>query len=177
MVRIRNATRGAIADAIGATAEQFGGNIIPNRFDTMPAGTTHFVTIKVRDSRGPGARTRMDGSCTISACWHAWGVFFDEVFMRCPDAVIVALGDVITRDEGNWIDLPVGRGVWRSEQCHCVGFENHTLRVTLAPGVVLPTTPPIQIPTTTTRYDIPHTGVEQDSQIELKPKRFEDEVV
>ena len=106
-----------IQTAIDKTSLQFDNNIEANRFDHVE---NHYeVTIKCKSSRGKGAKLSPLGRHLTSCCWHVWGTFFDELFKLNPDIVIIAQGNRITKDYGNWIDRDVGQGRMESEMCEC----------------------------------------------------------
>jgi hypothetical protein len=78
--------------------------------------------LKVKDSKGKGARRGFSGRRMISACWHVHGEFFDAIFKENPNAEIVSRGKSITKDYGNWIDSNVGSlmdTLYFSEACDC----------------------------------------------------------
>ena len=117
MVKIRYASRQVIMAAIEATSAKFDNNIEANRFDAVGG---HFeVTIKAKSSRGAGAKVGISGRRTQSACWHAWGIFINEIFRLSHDAVIISMGRRITAHSGNWEDHNIGNGIMESEMCSC----------------------------------------------------------
>jgi hypothetical protein len=135
MVKIRYAgsgvalsSRALIEQAIQTTSAKFDNNIISNRFEQVTT-TTYEVTIKCVSSRGKGAKKGTTGRRTQSCCWHAWGTFFDELFRLNPEIVIVAQGNRITRESGNWVDRPLGSGLgWEFESNMCDCEENGWVR-------------------------------------------------
>jgi len=106
-----------ITEALDATNVKFDNNIVFNRFDAV--GSRYEVTIKCISSRGKGAKRGTSGRRTTSACWHAWGTFFDELFRLNPRIVVIAQGNRITATNGNWFDRDVGNGVLETELCDC----------------------------------------------------------
>jgi hypothetical protein len=120
MVTIRNATCQDIDKAIYETSRKFDGNVIPNRFEQK--GKNFFVTLKVKDSHGKGARRGYTGRAMVQACWHVYGTFFDELFAANPAIVVVSLGKKITATGGNWVDTDVGSimvPLKYSQMCEC----------------------------------------------------------
>ena len=111
---------GVIQLAIEATSNKFDGNIKSNRFDAV--GSHYEVTIKCKSSRGKGAKRGASGRHTTSCCWHAWGTFFEELLRLNPNIVIIAQGNRITSEGGNWVDRLTfleGHDAYESEMCDC----------------------------------------------------------
>jgi len=124
MVKIRYAgsgvvlsSRALIEQAITNTSAKFDNNIVANRFE-QTTSTAYEVTIKCVSSRGKGAKRGASGRRTSSCCWHAWGTFFDELFKLNPRIVIIAQGNRITRESGNWVDRQNGL-LTESGMCDC----------------------------------------------------------
>jgi hypothetical protein len=145
MVTIRNATKDQINIAVGKTSEKFDFNVEYNRFEQK--GKNFFVTLKVKDSHGKGARRgfpsrdnpkhmrRLKGRAMIQACWHVYGTFFDELFKENRDIVVVSLGKKITISGGNWVDTEVGSimvPLWYSQMCECESEPEPDIQVVLA---------------------------------------------
>ena len=80
------------------------------------------ITLAVKDCNGPGSRhgfqLRKDGEYRrlAKACWHVHGTFMDNVMYWSPHATIWTRGKKYT---GEWVDWPVGRGLWMSQLCDC----------------------------------------------------------
>lgn len=99
------------------------GNIIFKRCDNM--GSYWNVTLKVKDSHGPGGRITV-GSLyedktrhICAACWHAHGYFMDRLLVWNPDVRIVTRGTTYT---GEWEDWNAGsnyRPAYMSDLCEC----------------------------------------------------------
>lgn len=130
MVTIRNATYQNVIAAVEATSRRFDNNIEANRFEQI--GRNFFVTLKVKNSHGNGARRGYTGRAMIAACWHVYGIFFDELIKDNPAIVIVAMGKKIGAGYGNWYDSDVGsiaRPRKYSEMCEC-GSVDHGMENT-----------------------------------------------
>lgn len=112
-------------DALKATSKRFDGNVVYNRMDRQ--GKNFYVTLKVANSRGKGARRGYsrdgkEGRAMIQACWHVYGVFFDELFKANPGIIVFAMGKKITTIYGNWQDTDVGsiaHPIKYSQMCKC----------------------------------------------------------
>jgi hypothetical protein len=79
-------------------------------------GTGKAKVTAAGSSKGPNGRR------IAAACWHVHGDFFDALFRVCPDAVVMSLGKVITKDGGNWQDWNKGSMIYpklASECCEC----------------------------------------------------------
>jgi len=132
MVTIRNATKEQIDIATGKTSQAFDFNVEYNRFEQK--GKNFFVTLKVKDSHGKGARRgypnrenathmkHLKGKAMIQACWHVYGTFFDELLAVNNEIIIISLGKKISKDGGNWVDTDVGSimvPLKYSQMCEC----------------------------------------------------------
>jgi hypothetical protein len=120
MAIIRNVVEWQIKEALERTNKGFNGNVIFNRFE--PKGKNFVVTLKVKSSKGYGARTGFTGRAMTSACWHVYGMFYQHIFEIFPGAVIVSNGEKITQCHGNWIDRNIGsivQPLMYSDACHC----------------------------------------------------------
>lgn len=83
-------------------------------------------TLRVRNSKGIGAKIGFSGRRTIHACWHLHGDFFDELFKINPECKVqTSLGGgafIIDLHNGNWRDFNIGsimRPMMASECCQC----------------------------------------------------------
>lgn len=119
---IIGATWDQISHALTVANEKFDGNLMFNRLDfdgyTRDKEEKYQVTLKVRDSRGPGAHMGVTGRHTAYACWHAHGYFMDALPSYCE---IQALGRIIFPGE-EWIDFSIGSmmyPMYASEACTC----------------------------------------------------------
>lgn len=120
MVTIRNATFQNVEQALGNTSQKFDSNVIFNRMEQK--GKNFFVTLRVVDSHKVGSRRGYSGKRMVQACWHVYGVFFDELISSNDKIVIVAMGKKIQKGEGNWEDTNVGSLAnprMYSEMCDC----------------------------------------------------------
>jgi len=128
-MEIRNATLAQIGAALDEANEHFKGNL--EFRDITPLnkkGTGYRVTLRVKSSRGPGARlgqqvnhngNRRHLPC---ACWHAYGKFIDALFSEAPDARLITSGQRYTRDNWSWVDRNIGSmmsPLYYSEACEC----------------------------------------------------------
>lgn len=124
---IRNVNRFELEDALAKVNQKFGDNVQWNRLDlvgrTRQGGEKWQVTLRVKSSRGPGARLSAykpwgNQRHLIAACWHAHGCFFDNL----PEsAEIVAMGKHI-RPGDMWQDRNIGSEMYPtyySEACEC----------------------------------------------------------
>lgn len=120
MVLVRNADFATITKALANVNVWFAGNVVFNRCDST--GKNWNVTLKTKDCRGAGSRISHGGRRMSIACWHVYGRFFDELFALNPTIVIVAMGNKITKDAGNWVDSNIGsiaQPLKYSEACNC----------------------------------------------------------
>lgn len=123
MVVIKGTTREQILKALENTNKKFGNNVVFNRFDQT--GKHFNVTLKVKDSHGKGARIGFTGRAMVAACWHVYGVFFDEMTKLNPVMIeIIANGHtkITATNGGNWCDQQVGSLAephMYSDMCHC----------------------------------------------------------
>lgn len=123
MVSIIGLSTAEIVRALENTNKLFNGNIVFNRFDTIPRrdGYKFEVTLKVKDSKGTGARLGFTGRHMINACWHVYGTFFDECFKINPACKIKQCGQSVTKDN-NWTDKNIGsimQPLLYSDACEC----------------------------------------------------------
>lgn len=122
MVSIRGLSASEIDRVMDNVNAVFGGNIVFNRYDYCPIN--HFkITLKVKDSNGTGARRGFNGRKMINACWHVYGLFFDECFRINPAAKIKQCGEWVT-PSNNWTDKnigSIGSPLMHSDACECRG--------------------------------------------------------
>ena len=111
------ANREDIQLALDLANKPFAGNLEFNNFQRL-SDTRYRVTLKVKDSKGPGARRGFTGRRLINACWHAHGTFFDYL---PPDTKIVTAG-LTTYPGEPWQDRNIGsliQPLYFSEACDC----------------------------------------------------------
>ena len=126
---VKNANMDHFHAALAVVNARYAGNI---KFKTLePKGKRISFTLTVISSTigkgkakvtAPGASIGPNGRRIAAACWHCHGDFFDALFRVCPDAVVMSLGKVITKDGGNWQDWNTGSLMDRvpaSECCEC----------------------------------------------------------
>lgn len=110
--------------ALEETNKHFSGNIC-FKYEPKKIGRKYRFTLRTQNSSQPGARRTTQGHRNISACWHAHGVFFAELFKINPDAVIMAADHRVTKDKGNWHDWNISsrfNPLMYSDACDCVDF-------------------------------------------------------
>lgn len=127
MVQIRYARIEDLTNALTAVNVVFDENIKFKRFDRI--GKTFHVTLTVKNSRNPGSRIGFNGRRVCSACWHVYGMFFDELMKLNNDIVIIAMGEKIGsvsklgwEKRGNWKDRNIGSvmtPMMYSDACDC----------------------------------------------------------
>jgi hypothetical protein len=117
-MKYRKTTKRSLEAALQVINEKYyKGNI------TLDAGDKTF-RLGVKSSKGLGARLGMPPQYRRikSACFHAHGFFFDELFKIEPEAIIWSLGKKIDRFLGNWEDINIGsiaNPYFFSEACKC----------------------------------------------------------
>lgn len=128
---IRNVSREDLEKALIAVNAMYDNNIEWNNFQhegpSRGGGNTYRVTLKVKNSRGPGARRGFPtdskkGRRMINACYHVHGNWFAALFGINPNVTIRAGDKTITKDYGNWEDRNIGsvyRPYYFSEACDC----------------------------------------------------------
>lgn len=65
----------------------YDGNVTVNNISSLSAKRTRF-TVRVRDSRGPGARRAASGRRLVAACWHVHRDVLGALFDRYPGATV-----------------------------------------------------------------------------------------
>lgn len=113
----RKCTLQDLEKALELTNAQYDSNVEWNRHPN-----TGGFTLKVKDSKGKGARRGFSGRRLINACWHVHGDFFDNLFEVVPEASVRSRGQVITKEFGNWEDDNIGSKMsplYFSEACDC----------------------------------------------------------
>lgn len=113
---ISNCTQEEIETALKKVSKKFGNNIIFKGF--TPEGKRFRVTLKVKDSKGLGARRGITGRRMISACWHVHGHFFDAL----PKKAVIRSASFVVCPGDDWNDFNAGSTmapVYMSELCGC----------------------------------------------------------
>jgi len=85
-------------------------------------GLYFLVRLKVRDSKGAGARRSPNGRRLNSACWHTYGEFIEKIFELDDGAVVYTAGKRYNKENWEWIDWNAGslmNPVYISELCLC----------------------------------------------------------
>jgi hypothetical protein len=126
---VKNANMDHFHAALAVVNARYAGNI---KFKTLePKGRRISFTLTVVSSTigtgkakvtAPGVSIGPNGRRIAAACWHCHGDFFDALFRVCPDAVVMSMGKVITKDGGNWQDWNKGSMMYpklASECCEC----------------------------------------------------------
>ena len=126
---VKNANMDHFHAALAVVNARYAGNI---KFKTLePKGKRISFTLTVISSTigtgkakvtAPGVSIGPNGRRIAAACYHVHGDFFDALFRVCPDAVVMSLGKVITKDGGNWQDWNKGSMAYpklASECCEC----------------------------------------------------------
>lgn len=125
---IKNVTESDLQKALDAVNVIYDNNVTWNNYQRVGPGR-YRVTLRVKDSYGPGARLGTSGLMGMgnprhlpSACWHVHGRWFAALLGINENAVIQARGKTIDRYGGNWEDSNIGsayRPVLFSEACEC----------------------------------------------------------
>ena len=68
--------------------EQYDGNIIFNRSPDRIGNFLHF-TLRVINSKGPGAKISHSGRRSVALCWHGHRDVMRELFRNHPTALLV----------------------------------------------------------------------------------------
>ena len=68
--------------------EQYDGNITFNRYPEKVGNFTHF-TLRVINSRGPGAKVSASGRRSVALCWHGHRDVMIKLFKTHPNALLV----------------------------------------------------------------------------------------
>lgn len=88
-MRVKGISELDLALIVGHVSRVFyAGNLIFKREPETIGRFVHF-TLRVKDSKGPGARRSHSGRRLVSACWHAHRDVMVELFDFAPDALLV----------------------------------------------------------------------------------------
>ena len=114
----------------GNQIDSYDGNVVFKRIESQGKG--FIFTLKVKDSKGPGARRSHSGRRMAAACWHVHGRFFEALFRIAPEARVFSsfykrsntgkCEGWITKENGNWKDGQIGsmfQPMMMSEACEC----------------------------------------------------------
>jgi hypothetical protein len=106
--------------------ERYEGNVIFNEIKRISKNRIQ-MTLRVKDSTGPGHFISHQGRRLPSACWHVHGHYFDMVLKFAPNAIIKTMYTKdITKEGGNWMDVRRGY-IYFSNMCECNGSNTHPL--------------------------------------------------
>ena len=108
-----------LKEALSYVNSLFHNNIV---METEDRGSYYLVRLKVKDSKGAGARRSPNGRRINSACWHAHGYFIKRVFELDPNAIVYTAGEIFKSGNWQWKDWNVGsliNPVYISELCDC----------------------------------------------------------
>jgi hypothetical protein len=117
----KNIEENDLFQALKAVNERYGDNVEFNRSPEW-RGKRICFTLKVKDSKGPGARRGFTGRRLINACWHVHGHFFEKLWSIRPEAEIKAGSLIMRGPEDNWQDRNIGSmmsPLMFSEACNC----------------------------------------------------------
>jgi hypothetical protein len=97
----------------------FDNNIV---MEVKDRGLYHLVRLKVKNSKGKGARKSPNNRRLPHACWHAYGYFISRIFELDPEAVVYTAGEIFRKHNWYWKDWNAGsllNPVYISELCDC----------------------------------------------------------
>ncbi len=118
---LTNASIEVLQQVLQKVNEEFKGNVEFKRLQQK--GKRVQFTLKVKNSKGPGAKKGRSGRRTISACWHVHGRFIDTLFELAPDNVyVISMNKKYTKETWRWEDFNQGSiiyPVYASELCEC----------------------------------------------------------
>ncbi len=117
---LTNASIEVLQQVLQKVNEEFKGNVEFKRLQQK--GKRIQFTLKVKNSKGPGAKKGRSGRRTISACWHVHGRFLDILFEMAPETYIITLNKKYTKETWRWEDFNQGSiiyPVYASELCEC----------------------------------------------------------
>jgi hypothetical protein len=119
-MQAKNITVTEMEQALAALNKKYAGNVTWNRFDTK--GRHIEFTLRVKSSKGLGAKLGSNGRRSCAACWHTHGNFFEEALKIQSNAVFTSSWAKIDRYGGNWQDKDIGSMMQPqmfSEACQC----------------------------------------------------------
>ena len=119
---LTNATTDELNRALGIINKKYQDNVTFNQHPVSCGKHLRF-TLRVKDSKGPGARLSQQGRRMTSTCWHVHGDFFDALIDLNHDIYIKTGGDKrVSYQGGNWQDWNIGSRMYPlffSEACKC----------------------------------------------------------
>lgn len=125
---VRNVTRDDLDRALAKVNDLFSNNIdyrrcTQNQGSTRQGGEKWTVTLRAVDCAGPGGKLSPSGRrIGGTACWHAYGTFFDYLPPGCDIVVNGPGGQVIRKPGDQWVDYNIGsdyRPFKFSDACEC----------------------------------------------------------
>lgn len=134
---IRNVSLLDLETALGDTNDAFENNVIWNR-SPEPVGKGFRLTLRVKDSKGAGARRSNAGRRLVSACWHVHGTFFDNL----PEGAAIRTGEITVHPHEDWQDRNIGsmfQPLMHSDACECGATINFS-RAEMVAGALQTTT-------------------------------------
>ncbi len=115
---IKNVTEKDLYEALRKVNKHFDNNVIFEHCNSVNTkGNRWSVRLRVKSSRGKGARLGFSGRHLINACWHVHGEFLEAL---PKDAVIYTAGKTVY--PGDWEDWNIGsqmNPMYFSEACEC----------------------------------------------------------
>jgi hypothetical protein len=119
---VTTASLDTICKAMNRINKRYKNNVMFNRLDVV--GKRIHFTLRVRSSKGLGARRSHSGRRLACACWHAHGHLFEAILKYDPSAKIMSQGvkTTITVLGGNWVDKNIGsmvQPIMFSQACDC----------------------------------------------------------
>lgn len=130
---IRNVRYRDLFDALDYTNRVFDNNVLfrtltPSNNNTLDGRGSFQVTLKVKDSRGLGARLTRPRSFKpnsrhiLFACWHVHGTFIDALPDKTSIYTTIGGKTVTVHPREEWRDATVGPSAspyYLSELCEC----------------------------------------------------------
>jgi len=127
-MKIKGLTKEQIELSLLNVNKEYNGNIIFNRFDQDyksklgKLGKSYIVTLKVKNSKGPGSRFGFTGRRINAACWHVHGNFFEELIKINTNVIITVKGKKLDNNNVWDNDYNIGtqfQPLYYSESCDC----------------------------------------------------------
>ena len=118
---VKNVTEKELYQALKEVNKKYNDNVIFNRSPEAFGKKIQF-TLRVKDSKKPGARRGITGRRMKSACYHVHGDFFDGLLKINKNAIIETMYNTIDINGGNWIDYNIGSIIdpkMASKACNC----------------------------------------------------------